>query len=39
MAVWASAAVSAGAEPLPTYNGAMTFQSIQGPDGPEEYSW
>ena len=38
MAIWAFVATAA-AEPLPTYGGAMTFQSIQGPDGPEEYSW
>jgi hypothetical protein len=24
---------------LPPFTGAMTFKSIQGPDGPEEYSW
>lgn len=29
----------AAAIALPSYDGAMTFQSIQGPDGPEEYSW
>src|SRR5690242_17892535 len=28
----------AGAEP-PLFDGAMTFQAIQGPDGPEEFSW
>jgi len=32
-------AATAVAEPLPPYGGGMTFQSIQGPDGPEEYSW
>jgi len=24
---------------LPTYNGLMAFPEIQGPEGPEEYSW
>lgn len=28
----------AGAEP-PLFTGLMTFQAIQGPDGPEEFSW
>lgn len=27
------------AQPLPVYDGAMTFQSIQGPEDPEEFSW
>lgn len=31
--------VGAAAEPVPLYDGAMTFQSIQGPDGPEEFVW
>jgi hypothetical protein len=39
MVVWALSAVGAGANPLPSYDGVMTFQSIQGPDGPEEFSW
>jgi hypothetical protein len=34
-----AAAVPAGAEPLPPYDGSMTFQSIQGVEGPEEFSW
>lgn len=29
----------AGAESPPLYDGAMTFHAIQGPEGPEEYSW
>jgi hypothetical protein len=24
---------------MPTYNGLMSFPAIQGPDGPEEFSW
>jgi hypothetical protein len=32
--------VPAGASgAVPLYDGAMTFQSIQGSDGPEEFSW
>lgn len=31
--------VTASAEPLPPYDGAMAFANIQGPDGPEEFSW
>lgn len=38
-AVWACSATGVQAESLPAYGGAMTFQSIQGPDGPEEFSW
>lgn len=30
-------AAAVGAVPL--YDGGMTFQEIQGPDGPEEFSW
>jgi len=40
--VWALAAVapvSAVADPIPAYDGAMSFHSIEGPDGPEEFSW
>jgi hypothetical protein len=33
------AAAGAAAEPVPLYDGTMTFQSIQGPDGPEEFLW
>jgi hypothetical protein len=32
-------AVGAAAEPLPPYDGSMSFPNIQGPDGPEEFSW
>lgn len=32
------APVEAGAEPVPLYDG-MSFPAIQGPDGPEEFSW
>ena len=32
-------AVGAAAEPLPPYDGLMSFPAIQGPDGPEEFSW
>jgi hypothetical protein len=32
-------AVGAAAEPLPPYDGLMSFPTIQGPDGPEEFSW
>ncbi len=35
--VWSSA--SAAAEELPQFDGPMTFQAIQGPEDPEEYSW
>jgi PASTA domain-containing protein len=38
MMLWAFAATAA-AEPLPPYDGTMTFQSIEGPDGPEDFSW
>jgi hypothetical protein len=27
------------ADPLPTFTGDMRFEAIQGPDGPEEFSW
>lgn len=27
------------AETYPPFDGGMTFQAIQGPEGPEEYSW
>jgi hypothetical protein len=30
---------TASAEPYPQYEGLINFQSIQGPDGPEEFSW
>jgi hypothetical protein len=39
LVVLVPAATGAAAEPLPTYDGGMTFQSIQGSAGPEEYSW
>lgn len=29
----------AAAEPLPPYDGVMSFPSIMGSDGPEEFSW
>lgn len=32
-------AVAAADEPLPPFDGTMSFQEIQGPDGPEEFSW
>jgi len=32
-------AVGAAAEPLPPFDGTMSFPNIQGPDGPEEFSW
>lgn len=32
-------AFAAADEPLPPFNGSMSFQAIQGPDGPEELSW
>lgn len=32
-------AITAAAEPLPPYDGTMSFPAIQGPDGPEDYSW
>lgn len=35
----AMAAPSGAAADLPIYDGAMTFQSIQGADGREEFSW
>ena len=40
-AVFASASVVAASaeEPLPPFDGAMSFQDIQGSDGPEEFSW
>lgn len=31
--------VAAAAEPPPPYDGLMSFSSIQGSDGPEEFSW
>jgi hypothetical protein len=31
--------VGAGAEPVPPFDGLMSFPVIQGPDGPEEFSW
>lgn len=31
--------MAASAEPPPPYNGLMDFAAIQGPDGPEEFSW
>jgi hypothetical protein len=31
--------VAASAEPPPPYDGLMAFADIQGPDGPEEFSW
>jgi hypothetical protein len=37
--ILAMAAPTGAAADLPTYDGGMTFQSIQGPDGPEEFSW
>lgn len=39
--VFCAALVPAGAsaEPLPPYDGGMSFHDIQGPDGPEEFSW
>jgi hypothetical protein len=33
------APAGAGAEPVPLYEGGMSFPSIKGPDGPEEFSW
>lgn len=33
------APAGAGAEPVPPYDGLMTFQTIQGPEGPEEFTW
>ncbi|HEY5943604.1 MAG TPA: hypothetical protein VIT89_12195 [Solirubrobacterales bacterium] len=39
LVVLVPAAIGVAAEPLPSYDGAMTFQSIPDPDGPEEYSW
>jgi len=40
-AVFASASVVAASaeEPIPPFDGGMSFQAIQGPDGPEEFSW
>jgi len=31
--------VAASAEPVPPFDGLMAFHDIQGPDGPEEFSW
>lgn len=33
------APLAAGAEPVPPFDGSMSFPAIQGPDGPEEFSW
>ena len=33
------APAGAAAEPVPLYDGAMSFPSIQGPEGPEEFFW
>jgi hypothetical protein len=38
LAAFVLAPASATAE-LPTFDGTMQFQAIQGPDGPEEFSW
>ncbi|HEU5104791.1 MAG TPA: hypothetical protein VFU11_03000 [Solirubrobacterales bacterium] len=38
LAFSAFAPAAAGAEPLPPYDG-MSFQTIQGPEGPEEFTW
>lgn len=38
-ALAALAPSGAWAEPLPTFDGGMGFQAIQGPEGPEEFSW
>jgi len=35
----AIAPAATAAEPPPPFVGAMSFQDIQGPEGPEEYSW
>ncbi|HKF81414.1 MAG TPA: hypothetical protein VKB23_00455 [Solirubrobacterales bacterium] len=35
----AIAPAAAVAEPLPPYDGLMTFPDIQGPEGPEVFSW
>jgi hypothetical protein len=35
----ASVPARALADPLPPFDGGMTFQAIQGPEGPEDYSW
>lgn len=32
-------AVGAAAEPPPPFDGTMSFPNIQGPDGPQEFSW
>jgi hypothetical protein len=37
--ILAMTAPTGAAADLSIYDGAMTFQSIQGPDGPEEFSW
>ena len=29
----------ANADPLPPYDGTMSFRSIEGPSGPENFSW
>lgn len=40
LALGASSLAFAAEPPvLPPYNGAMVFPNIQGPDGPEEFSW
>lgn len=30
---------AANAEPLPPYEGAMSFRDIEGPAGPQDFSW
>lgn len=35
----AIAPATAAAEPLPPFDGGMSFQAIEGPEGPEEFSW
>jgi hypothetical protein len=38
LAVFVLAPATAAAE-LPPFDGGMSFQAIQGPEGPEDYSW
>jgi hypothetical protein len=39
LACWALPAAAVAAEPCPPFDGAMSFQNIQGPDDPEDYCW
>jgi hypothetical protein len=39
MVVGVGMAAAASAEPIPPFDGTMSFHEIEGPEGPEEFSW